>query len=143
MHSMVKTYYVPLPLGEVVRDVLARGDDRAWIMPQESRGAWREERLAGWRTDPDVTVQLAALTSLDFSKYKLGAHRSFGPGAGAKVKHMLSSNCVECMRMYMYSVFISFHCMCSRMLSVLLSFLCVCKYLRAIRPFFCQLHRKK
>ena len=92
-HSMGKTYYVPLPLGEVVRDVLARGDDRAWS----------EERLAGWRTDPDVTAQLAALTSLD-SKYKLGAHRSFRPLAGAEVKHRLSSHCFGCM--HMYSVFI-------------------------------------
>ena len=55
-----------------MRDVLARGDDRAWTMPQESRGAWSEERLAGWRTDPDVTTQLAALTSLDFSEHELG-----------------------------------------------------------------------
>jgi hypothetical protein len=53
-----QVYYVTRPLGEIVRDVLARGDDRAW-MPQESRGAWSEERLAGWRTDPDVTAQLA------------------------------------------------------------------------------------
>ena len=63
---------IPRPLGEIVRDVLARGDDRAWNMPQESRGAWSEERLAGWRTDPDVTAQLAALKSLDLSKEWLG-----------------------------------------------------------------------
>ena len=126
---MGPAYYVTRPLGEVVRDVLARGDDRAW-MPQESRGAWSEERLAGWRTDPDVTAQLAqaALTSLDFSNYKLGANKSFGPGAGAKVKHMLSSYCFGCM--HMYSVFIPLsvltHAQCMTELPV-----CVCKYLRA------------
>ena len=65
--------YVPRPLGEIVRDVLSRGDDRPWTTPQESRGEWSEERLAGWRTDPDVMAQLAALTSLDFSKYELGS----------------------------------------------------------------------
>jgi hypothetical protein len=64
--------FVPRPLGDIVRDVLAHGDGRACTMPQESRGAWIEGRLAGWRwTDADVTVQLAALTSLDFSKIGL------------------------------------------------------------------------
>jgi len=63
--------FVPRPLGDIVRDVLAHGDGRACTMPQESRGAWSEGRLAGWRwTDPDVTVQLAALTTLDLSKYE-------------------------------------------------------------------------
>jgi hypothetical protein len=97
---MGKVYVLPRPLGEIVRDVLARGDDRAWTMPQESRGAWSEERLAGWRTDPDVTAQLAALTSLDFSKYELGAYQAFCAEAGAQVKHMLSSHCFGCMHMY-------------------------------------------
>jgi histone H3/H4 len=60
--------WVPRPLGEIVRDVLARGDSRgAWS--EERLAGWSEERLAGWRTDPDVKAQLAALTSLDFSKY--------------------------------------------------------------------------
>ena len=96
MHSMGKVCVLPRPLGEIVRDVLARGDDRAWTMPQESRGAWSEERLAGWRTDPDVTAQLAALTSLDFSKYALGAER---PSRDLEVKRMLLRHCFVCMHM--------------------------------------------
>ena len=97
MHSMPPAIYVPRPLGEIVRDVLARGDDRAWTMPQESRGAWSEERLAGWRTDPDVTAQLAALTSLNFSEYELGSHL---PSRDVKVKRMLLRHCFVCMHMY-------------------------------------------
>ena len=97
MHSMSKYYRLPRPLGEIVRDVLARGDDRPWTTPQESRGAWSEERLAGWRTDPDVTAQLAALTSLDFSKYDLGRHQ---PSRDVKVKRMLLRHCFVCMHMY-------------------------------------------
>ncbi len=80
------------PLGEIVRDVLARGD---------SRGAWSEERLAGWRTDPDVTAQLAALTSLDFSKCELGTDRPwYQPSRDVKVKRMLLRHCFVCMHMY-------------------------------------------
>ena len=97
MHSMGKVYELPRPLGEIVRDVLARGDDRAWTMPQESRGAWSEERLAGWRTDPDVTAQLTALTSLDFSKCELGRDQ---PWRDVKVKRMLLRHCFVCMHMY-------------------------------------------
>ena len=108
MHSMGPSYIVPRPLGEIVRDVLARGDDRAWNMPQESTGAWSEERLAGWRTDPDVTAQLAALTSLDFNKYALREHRTFDREVTAccrtQVKRMLSCHCFVCV--HMYSVFI-------------------------------------
>jgi hypothetical protein len=80
--------YVPRPLSQIVRDILARGD---------SRGAWSEERLAGWRTDPDVTAQLAALTSLDFSTYELG---SYQPLRVVKVKRMLLRHCFVCMHMY-------------------------------------------
>ena len=69
-------YDVPYPLGEIVRKILARGDDRAGTMPQESR-AWSKKRLAGWRTDQDVAAQLAALTSLDFNQYALREHRTF------------------------------------------------------------------
>ena len=108
MHSMPPAINIPRPLGEIVRDVLARGDDRAWTMPQESRGAWSEERLAGWRTDPDVTTQLAALTSLDFSEHELGhggvrivSQREVGkkksfpvPMVMIQMKHMLSRHCV-------------------------------------------------
>ncbi len=97
MHSMPPAIYVPRPLGEIVRDVLARGDDRAWTMPQESRGAWSEERLAGWRTDPDVTAQLAALTSLDFSKNVLEREQILSRG---EVKRMLSRHCFVCMHIY-------------------------------------------
>ena len=97
MHSMGKVYELPRPLGEIVRDVLARGDDRPWTTPQESRGAWSEERLAGWRTDPDVTAQLAARTSLDFSKCELGSHL---PSRDVKVKRMLLRHCFVCMHMY-------------------------------------------
>ena len=88
MHSMGKVYELPRPLGEIVRDVLARGD---------SRGAWSEERLAGWRTDPDVTAQLAALTSLDFSKCELGSYQRL---RDVKVKRMLLRHCFVCMHMY-------------------------------------------
>ena len=91
MHSMPPAINIPRPLGEIVRDVLARGDDRAWNMPQESTGAWSEERLAGWRTDPDVTAQLAALKSLDLKFYRCG---------GNKVRRMLG------VCMHMYSIFI-------------------------------------
>ena len=106
MHSMGKVCELPRPLGEIVRHVLSRGDDRPWTTPQESRGAWSEERLAGWRTDPDVTAQLAALTSLDFSKYALT--KKFGkyePGSyqrlrDVKVKRMLLRHCFVCMHMY-------------------------------------------
>ena len=97
MHSMGKSYLLPRPLGEIVRDVLSRGDDRPWTTPQESRGAWSEERLAGWRTDPDVTAQLAKLTSLDFSKYELGRDQ---PWRDVKVKRMLLRHCFVCMHMY-------------------------------------------
>ncbi len=93
---MVKVYLVPRPLGEIVRDVLARGDDRAWTMPQESRGTWSEGGLAGWRTNPDVKAQLAALTSLELGT-ELVTERSFGHG---QVKRMLG------VCMHMYSVFI-------------------------------------
>ena len=96
MHSM-KVVYLPLPLGEIVRDVLSRGDDRPWTTPQVSRGAWSEERLAGWRTDPDVTAQLAALTSLDFSKCELGSYQRL---RDVKVKRMLLRHCFVCMHMY-------------------------------------------
>ena len=97
MKSMGVVKYVPRPLSQIVRDILARGD---------SRGAWSEERLAGWRTDPDVTAQLAALTSLDFSKYALT--KKFGkyePGSyqrlrDVKVKRMLLRHCFVCMHMY-------------------------------------------
>jgi hypothetical protein len=94
---MGKVYNEPRYLAKIVRDVLARGDDRAWTMPQESRGAWREV-MVGWRTDPDVTAQLAALTSLDLSEYELCEWDK------EEVKHMLSSHCFGCM--HMYSVFI-------------------------------------
>ncbi len=97
MHSMAPYILLPRPLGEIVRDVLSRGDDRPWTTPQESRGAWSEERLAGWRTDPDVTAQLAALTSLDFSKYELGRDQ---PSRDVKVKRMLLRHCFVCMHMY-------------------------------------------
>ena len=97
MHSMGKSYLLPRPLGEIVRDVLSRGDDRPWTTPQESRGAWSEERLAGWRTDPDVTAQLAALTSLDFSKYELETERRL---RDVEVKRMLLRHCFVCMHMY-------------------------------------------
>ena len=97
MHSMGRVICLPRPLGEIVRDVLSRGDDRPWTTPQESRGAWSEERLAGWRTDPDVTAQLAALTSLDFSKCELGSHL---PSRDVKVKRMLLRHCFVCMHMY-------------------------------------------
>ncbi len=97
MHSMGKVCELPRPLGEIVRHVLSRGDDRPWTTPQESRGAWSEERLAGWRTDPGVTAQLAALTSLDFSKYQLGTHQ---PYRDVKVKRMLLRHCFVCMHMY-------------------------------------------
>jgi hypothetical protein len=93
----MKVVYLPLPLGEIVRDVLSRGDDRPWTTPQVSRGAWSEERLAGWRTDPDVTAQLAALTSLDFSKYELGSYQRL---RDVKVKRMLLRHCFVCMHMY-------------------------------------------
>jgi hypothetical protein len=126
---MGKVRDVPRPLGEIVQHVLARGDDSA---PQDSRGAWSEERLAGWRTDPDVTARLAALTSLDFSEDVLETSRSLGPGVGDKVKRMLSSQCFLCVCTCIVS---SFHCLCSRMLSVWRSFLCVCMYLR-VCPFF-------
>ena len=106
--NMELYYDVPRPLGDIVRDVLARGDDRAWTMPQESIGAWSEERLAGWRTDPDVTAQLVALTSLDFNKYALREHRTFDREVTAccrtQVKRMLSCHCFVCV--HMYSVFI-------------------------------------
>ena len=125
---MVKVCNVPRPLAELVEKVLARGDDSA---PQDSRGAWSEERLAGWRTDPDVTARLAALTSLDFSEDVLETSVSpyqMWPGVGDKVKRMLSSHCFLCVCTCIVS---SFHCLCSRMLSVWRSFLCVCKYLSA------------
>ena len=125
MHSMSKYYRLPRPLGEFVRDVLSCGDDRPWTTPQE---AWSEERLAGWRTDPDVTVQLAALTSLDFSDNDLLVSSTSWPGVGDKVKSMLSSHCFLCVCTCIVS---SFHCLCSRMLSVWRSFLSVCMYLRA------------
>ena len=76
-------YDVPYPLGEIVRKILARGDDRAGTMPQESR-AWSKKRLAGWRTDQDVAAQLAALTSLDFNQYALRKHRTFNREEEAK-----------------------------------------------------------
>jgi hypothetical protein len=88
---------VPRPLGEIVREILARGDDSAWTMPQESRGAWSEGGLAGWRADLDVTAQLAALTSLDLSKHELVTRKYFD---NDQVKRMLG------VRMLMYSVFI-------------------------------------
>ena len=94
MHSMGRIICLPRPLGEIVRDVLSRGDDRPWTTPQE---AWSEERLAGWRTDPDVTAQLAALTSLDFSKYELGTAL---PLCYVPVKRMLLRHCFVCMHMY-------------------------------------------
>ncbi len=97
MHSMGKGIRLPRPLGKIVRDVLSRGDDRPWTAPQESRGAWSEERLAGWRTDPDVTAQLAALTSLDFSKYELETERRL---RDVEVKRMLLRHCFVCMHMY-------------------------------------------
>ena len=120
MHSMPPAKNIPRPLGEIVRDVLARGDDRAWNMPQESTGAWSEERLAGWRTDPDITAQLAALKSLDLSREWLGnctyrkmlrrpgtspielwrnSSKFFSSG-GNKVRRMLG------VCMHMYSIFI-------------------------------------
>jgi hypothetical protein len=123
--ALGKVRDVPRPLGEIVRHVLARGDDSA---PQDSRGAWSEESLAGWRTDPDVTVQLAALTSLDFSDNDLLVSSTSWPGVGDKVKSMLSSHCFLCVCTCIVS---SFHCLCSRMLSVWRSFLSVCMYLRA------------
>jgi hypothetical protein len=134
---MVKVCNVPRPLAELVEKVLARGDDSA---PQDSRGAWSEETLAGWRTDTDVMARLAALTSLDFSEDVLETSRSLWPGVGDKVNRMLSSHCLLCVSTCKVS---SFHCLCSRMLSVWRSFLCVCMYLRALCQFFCQRHREK
>ncbi len=104
--------------------VLARGDDSA---PQDSRGAWSEERLAGWWTDPDVTARLAALTSLDFSEDVLETSRSLCPGVGDKVKRMLSSHCFLCVSTCIVS---SFHCLCAHACSEhgAASSLCVCIY---------------
>ncbi len=45
VHSMGRIICLPRPLGEIVRDVLSRGDDCPWTTPQESRGAWSEERI--------------------------------------------------------------------------------------------------
>ena len=114
--------YVPRPLEEIVRDVLARGDDRACTMPAIADDGDDDvdesgvEKSAGWRTDPDVKAQLAALTSLDLNKYDtdtkeypcVETRRSFGPGMGDPVKRMLGvcAPVYVCIYMHMYSVFI-------------------------------------
>jgi hypothetical protein len=118
---------------------------------KKSRGAWIEERLAGWRTDPDVMAQLAALTSLDLSKYDkdteeypcVETRRSFGPGMGDPVKRMLGvcAPVYVCIYMHMYRIFILLsvltHAQCMAELPVCVHvFTCVC-------PFFGQSHRKK
>ena len=57
MHSMVRVCDAPRPLAELVRELLARGD----ALPPATI---TDEKLAGWRTDPDITAHLAALKIL-------------------------------------------------------------------------------
>ena len=112
----------PVSRGRAIKALKANKNDPvdailALSANKKSRGAWIEERLAGWRTDTDVMAQLAALTSLDLSKYDkdtkeypcVETRRSdLQRFTGDPVKRMLGvcTPVYVCIYMHMYSVFI-------------------------------------